>query len=229
MKAMILAAGRGERMRPLTDATPKPLLQAGGKPLIAWTLAALARSGVREVVINVAHLGAAIERALGDGAQWDLRIRYSREPEGALETGGGIAHALPLLGARPFLLVNGDIHTDYPFASLLTRGLPPEGTLAHLVLIDNPPHHPAGDFGLAAGRVSEDAPVRHTYSGIGVYDPELFAGVARGARCQLAALLKPEITRGRVSGEHYRGRWFDIGTPERLSALDRSLRTESHS
>jgi MurNAc alpha-1-phosphate uridylyltransferase len=229
MKAMILAAGRGERMRPLTDAMPKPLLQAGGKPLIAWTLAALARSGVREVVINLAHLGGRIERALGDGARWDLRIRYSHEPEGALETGGGIANALPLLGAGPFLLVNGDIYTDYPFASLLGRDPASEGTLAHLVLIDNPTHHPAGDFGLVAGRATAEAPVRYTYSGIGVYDPALFAGVARGARCQLAALLKPALARGCVSGEHYRGRWFDIGTPERLTALDRWLRTESSS
>jgi len=227
MKAMILAAGRGERMRPLTDTTPKPLLEAGGKPLIAWTLHALVRCGVSEVVVNLAHLGGEIERALGDGAQWGVRIRYSREPQGALETAGGIAHALPLLGAAPFLLVNGDIHTDYPFASLVGGNVPAKGTLAHLVLIDNPPHHPAGDFGLAEGRLTADASVRYTYSGIGVYDPALFAGVPRGTRCQLAPLLAPEIARGRVSGEHYRGRWFDIGTPERLAALDRSLRIES--
>ena len=228
MKAMILAAGRGERMRPLTDTTPKPLLEAGGKPLIAWTLHALAGSGVAEVVINLAHLGEKIERALGDGAQWGVRIRYTHEPEGALETAGGIANALPLLGSAPFLLVNGDIYTDYPFASLVARKLPP-GTLAHLVLIDNPPHHPAGDFGLMEDRVSAEASLRYTYSGIGVYDPGLFAEVPRGARCQLAPLLTPQIACGRVSGEHYRGQWFDIGTPERLSALDRSLRIESSS
>ena len=229
MKAMILAAGRGERMRPLTDTTPKPLLEAGGRPLIVWTLRALARCGVSDIVINLAHLGERIERALGDGEQWGVRIRYTHEPVGALETGGGIANALPLLGPQPFLLVNGDIYTDYPFASLVTRELPPSGTLAHLVLIDNPPHHPAGDFGLVAGRVTADASVRYTYSGIGVYDPRLFAGVARGERCQLAALVKPQLAHGRVSGEHFRGQWFDIGTPERLSALDRSLRIESSS
>jgi MurNAc alpha-1-phosphate uridylyltransferase len=229
MKAMILAAGRGERMRPLTDTTPKPLLEAGGRPLIAWTLDALARCGVSEVVVNHAHLGERIERALGEGAAWGVRIRYSREPEGALETAGGIAHALPLLGPAPFLLVNGDVYTDYPFASLLARDLRSEGALAHLVLIDNPPHHPAGDFGLVDGRVTAEAGVRYTYAGIGVYDPQLFAGIARGARCQLAPLLKIELARGRVSGEHYRGQWFDIGTPERLAALDRALRIESSS
>jgi N-acetyl-alpha-D-muramate 1-phosphate uridylyltransferase len=228
MKAMILAAGRGERMRPLTDTTPKPLLEAGGKPLIAWTLHALAGCGVSEVVINLAHLGEKIERALGDGAQWGVRIRYTHEPEGALETAGGIANALPLLGSAPFLLVNGDIYTDYPFASLVARNLPP-GTLAHLVLIDNPPHHPAGDFGLVEDRLSTEVSLRYTYSGIGVYDPGLFAGVARGQRCQLAPLLTPQIACGQVSGEHYRGQWFDIGTPERLSTLDRSLRIESSS
>jgi N-acetyl-alpha-D-muramate 1-phosphate uridylyltransferase len=229
MKAMILAAGRGERMRPLTDATPKPLLQAGGKPLIAWTLSALARDGVSEVVVNLAHLAERIERALGDGGEWGIDIRYSHEPQGALETAGGIANALPLLGGAPFLVVNGDIHTDYPFASLISRKLPPAGMLAHLVLIDNPPHHSAGDFGLVENRVSTEAALRYTYSGIGVYDPELFAGVPRGARCQLAPLLAREIARGRISGEHYRGQWSDIGTPERLSALDRLLRIESSS
>ena len=229
MKAMILAAGRGERMRPLTDATPKPLLEVGGKPLIVWTLRALARSGVTEVVINLAHLGEKIEQALGDGSKWDVRIRYSHEPPGALETAGGIAQALPLLGSAPFLLVNGDVYTDYPFGSLTARRVLSDGTLAHLVLIDNPPHHPAGDFGLVDGQLTLDANTRCTYSGIGVYDPALFAGIARGARCQLAPLLKTEIPRGHVSGEHYRGRWIDIGTPERLAALDRSLRVESSS
>jgi len=224
MKAMILAAGRGERMRPLTDSTPKPLLHAGGRPLIAWTLESLARSGVKEVVINVAHLAQQIEHALGDGARWDLRIHYSPEPEGALETAGGIANALPLLGSAPFLVVNGDIFTDYPFGTLLTRGLPRGGTVAHLVLIDNPTHHPRGDFGLTDGQVRADGSVRYTFSGIGVYDPALFSEVPAGARHQLASLLKPQLERGRVSGEHYRGRWVDVGTPERLAALDRSLR-----
>jgi N-acetyl-alpha-D-muramate 1-phosphate uridylyltransferase len=227
MKAMILAAGRGERMRPLTDSTPKPLLEAGGRPLIAWTLEALARCGVKEVVINVAHLAHEIERRVGDGARWDLTIHYSREPQGALETAGGIAHALPLLGSAPFLVVNGDIFTDFPFKTLLTGEWPNHGSLAHLVLIDNPEHHPAGDFGLSDGKVSADGVVRYTYSGIGVYDPALFSEVPRGARYQLAAVLKPLLAKGRVSGEHYRGRWVDVGTPERLAALDRFLRENS--
>lgn len=225
MKAMILAAGRGERMRPLTDATPKPLLEAGGKPLIEWTLEALARCGVREIVINLAHLGAQIERALGDGRRWDLRIRYSHEPEGALETAGGIAQALPLLGTAPFLLVNGDVYTDYPFADLTPENFAARGALGHLVLIDNPAHHPRGDFGLSAGRVTDGGDIRYTYSGIGVYDPSLFAGIRPGERCQLASLIRPQLALGRISGEHYRGRWFDIGTPERLAALDRALRS----
>ncbi|MGZ8154311.1 MAG: N-acetylmuramate alpha-1-phosphate uridylyltransferase MurU [Burkholderiales bacterium] len=225
MKAMILAAGRGERMRPLTDATPKPLLTAGGRPLIEWTLEALASCGVTAMVINLAHLGDKIEDALGDGRRWGLRIDYSREPEGALETAGGIAQALPLLGDAPFLLVNGDVYTDYPFAKLLNGAVPGPGALAHLVLIDNPAHHRAGDFGLADGRVTADGGTRYTYSGIGVYDPALFAGVARGTRCQLASLIRPQLASGRITGEHYRGRWFDIGTPERLAALDRALRS----
>jgi MurNAc alpha-1-phosphate uridylyltransferase len=224
MKAMILAAGRGERMRPLTDSTPKPLLEAGGKSLIAWTLESLAAAGVREVVINTAHLGHEIERAIGDGARWNVAIQYSREPEGALETAGGIANAVPLLGAAPFLVVNGDIFTDYPFSTLLTRTPRESGTLAHLVLIDNPAHHRGGDFGLTDGRVNSDTNERYTFSGIGVYDPELFSAVTRGTRAQLATVLKPQIALGRVSGEHYGGRWVDVGTPERLAALDRILR-----
>jgi MurNAc alpha-1-phosphate uridylyltransferase len=219
MKAMILAAGRGERMRPLTDATPKPLLVAGGKPLIAWTIEALARARVSDIVINVSHLGHRIEDALGDGRRWDVRISYSREAE-ALETAGGIANALALLGTAPFMVVNGDVHTDFDFATLAA---PDGGDLAHLVLIDNPAHHPGGDFALQAGRVANDGSSMLTFSGIGVYQPSLFSHIPAGSRCQLAAVLRPQIAEGRVTGEHYRGRWADVGTRERLEVLDRAL------
>ena len=223
MKAMILAAGRGERMKPLTNATPKPLLTAGGKPLIVWTIEALARAGFRELVINVSHLGDRIVSALGEGVRWNVRIRYSHESE-PLETAGGIATALPLLGAAPFLVVNADIHTDFDFAkarNVLTRG---DDALAHLVLIDNPPHHPQGDFALQAGRVANEGNPRYTFSGIGIYQPELFSGIASGTKRQLSAVLRPEIDAGRVTGEHYAGTWVDIGTPQRLTALNRTLR-----
>ena len=224
MKAMILAAGRGERMRPLTDRLPKALLEAGGRPLIAHLIERLARSDCTELVVNVSHHGALIEQELGDGSRLGVRIVYSREAE-PLETGGGIAYALPLLGDGPFLVVNSDIYCDFDFARLarpavaLARG----PGLAHLVLVDNPPHHPAGDFALAAGRVSGDGPARLTFSGIGVYAPALFAGIARGARRQLAALLAPAMARGLVGGEHHRGLWMDIGTPPRLEALESAL------
>jgi N-acetyl-alpha-D-muramate 1-phosphate uridylyltransferase len=223
MKAMILAAGRGERMRPLTDNTPKPLLEVAGKPLVVWTIEALARAGLRELVINVSHLGERIERELGDGRRWGVRIRYSREIE-ALETAGGIAQALPLLGAAPFVVVNGDIHTDFAFESLLDHT--PDGgeRLAHLVLIDNPPHHPAGDFALSGHHVANDGACRHTFSGIGVYHPRLFSDIVAGTKRGLATVLRPQIDAQRVTGEHYPGFWTDVGTPERLAALDRSLR-----
>ena len=219
MKAMILAAGRGERMRPLTDSTPKPLLQAGGKALLAHHLEALAAAGFREVVINLAHLGAQIETAIGDGSAFGLSIRYSREPDGALETGGGIFQALPLLGPAPFAVINGDVWTDYPLKDLPTE---PTG-LAHLVLIDNPPQHPRGDFALDGDRVVADGPDKLTFSGIGVYRPELFAGCRPGV-FPLAPLLRKAMATGQVSGEHYRGAWRDIGTPERLAHLDAELR-----
>ena len=217
-KAMILAAGRGNRMRPLTDDTPKPLLQAGGKPLIHYHLEALAKGGVRELVINHAHLGGMLETALGNGLRWGLSIRYSPEPAGALETGGGIFHALPMLGAGPFMVINGDIWTDYDFS----RALCPEGMLAHLVLVDNPSHNPAGEFLLRQGRLCEREGPRLTFSGIGLYRAELFAGCAEAA-FPLAPLLRRAIASGRVSAEHYRGRWVDVGTPERLGELDRLL------
>ena len=222
MRAMILAAGRGERMRPLTDATPKPLLKVGGKPLIGRLLEALAGAHVSDIVINVSHLGARIEEALGDGRLWDVRISYSREAE-PLETAGGIAKALPLLGAEPFIVVNGDILTDYDFGKLPDARAP--GALAHLVLIENPPHHPRGDFALEGSNVLNSGTAQLTFSGIGYYDPSLFTHIVPGTKCQLAAVLRPQIESGRVSGEHFRGRWHDVGTPERLAELDRALQS----
>lgn len=221
MRAMILAAGRGERMRPLTDKTPKPLLQVGGKRLIEYHLEALAAAGFVEVVINHAHLGEQIEQVLGSGERYGLRIHYS--PEGtALETGGGIFHALPLLGDAPFLVVNGDVWCDYPFARL--KGI--ATSMAHLVMVPNPPQHPHGDFFLHHGKVSEAAGgERLTFSGIGLYHPSLFDG-CEGGGFPLAPLLRRAMAAGRVSGERFDGSWFDIGTPERLQQLDRMLRDE---
>jgi MurNAc alpha-1-phosphate uridylyltransferase len=215
MKAMILAAGRGERMRPLTDVTPKPLLEAGGKRLIEYHLEALRAGGFTDVVINTAHLGEQLIEALGDGQRYGLRLRYSPEPEGALETGGGIHRALPLLGDAPFLVVNGDVWCDYPLAP---RALA-DDDLAHLVLVDNPAHHEHGDFHLAGGRVDQAGEPRLTFSGIGYYRPELFADCTPG-RFPLAPLLREAMDAGRVSGEHHGGHWSDVGTPERLAALD---------
>jgi MurNAc alpha-1-phosphate uridylyltransferase len=222
MKAMILAAGRGERMRPLTDLTPKPLLPVAGKPLIVWHLERLARAGFREIVINHAHLGDQIETLLGDGAAWGLRIEYSAEPAGALETAGGIANALPLLGSAPFLVVNGDIFCDWDFAR--ARSALPDDALAHLVLVPNPPQHPAGDFTLADATVGRGAADRLTFSGIGVYRPALFAGIEPGRPAKLAPLLVDAIAAGRIRGERHAGRWEDVGTPERLAALDAEIR-----
>jgi N-acetyl-alpha-D-muramate 1-phosphate uridylyltransferase len=221
MKVMILAAGRGERLRPLTDTTPKSLLAVGGKPLIVWHLEKLARSGFTEAVINHAHLGVMIESGLGDGSNFGLAIRYSPERE-ALETAGGIALALPLLGPDPFLVINADVYTDYDFSTL--RGLRLADKLAHLVLVDNPAQHPRGDFALGAGRVRESGIPMLTFSGIGVYAPRLFGGIPSRAKVPLAPLLRKAMAADRVSGEHYRGRWHDIGTAERLQALDAQLR-----
>lgn len=217
MKAMILAAGRGERMRPLTDRVPKPLLRAGDRALIEHTIAALVHGGFRDLVVNHAWQGGAIERALGDGARYGARIAYSPEPAGALETGGGIRRALPLLG-ETFLVVNGDIWTDYPYARLAA---PPAG-LAHLVLVDNPPHHPQGDFALDGSVPRLHGEARLTFAGIGVYRAALFAARAPG-RFALAPLLRAAIERDRASAEHYRGRWLDVGTPERLEELQALL------
>lgn len=224
MRAMILAAGRGERMRPLTDETPKPLLVAGGKPLIAWHIEALVRAGIRDIVINHAHLGRMIETALGDGARFGASIRYSPEGE-ALETAGGIANALPLLGDEPFAVINGDIACDFDYARLprAARALREQDALAHLVLVPNPPHHPQGDFALCDGKVAERGSPMFTFSGIGLYAPMLFAGIVRGAKAQLAPLLRAAMRDGAVSGELHAGRWMDVGTPERLAELDRLL------
>ncbi|MDR2878117.1 MAG: nucleotidyltransferase family protein [Chromatiales bacterium] len=213
MPAMILAAGRGERLRPLTDTTPKPLIEAGGRSLIEHHLSALANYGFTRIVINHAYLGAQIEARLGDGTQYGVHVIYSREGTHALETGGGIHRALPLLGEEVFVIVNADIWTDFPFATLT----PPRG-LAHLVLAPNPPHHPRGDFALKDGIVSNEGAELYTYTGIAVLRAELFASCTPGA-FPLAPLLRTAITRGEVSGELYRGAWRDIGTPESLRAL----------
>ena len=225
MKAMILAAGRGERMRPLTDTTPKPLLTVGDKYLILWVILKLKQAGVTDLVVNVSHLAAQIERALGDGAQHGVRITYSREQE-ALETAGGIAWALPLLDDQPFLVVNSDVYSDYDFAGLVKKAQTlTANQAAHLVLADNPEHHPQGDFALRDGVVTTEG-ARLTFSGIGAYHPALFASIARGEKMRLAAQLAQPIADGRVSGEHFRGEWNDVGTPQRLAELDARLRGE---
>lgn len=231
MRAMILAAGRGERMRPLTDHTPKPLLPAGGKPLIVWHIERLVRAGITELVINHAHLGDQIERELGDGGRFGAAIRYSDEGT-ALETAGGIAFALHMLGDEPFAVVNGDIYCDYDFARLpaLAAQMRRNHDNAHLVLVDNPQHHPRGDFCLHGQRITPvpaipvPASSILTFSGIGLYRPELFDGIPRGAKAALAPLLREQIALGKVSGEHHRGVWIDVGTPQRLQELDQQLR-----
>jgi len=221
MKAMILAAGRGERMRPLTDSTPKPLLKAGGKALIEYHLENIRQAGIREVVINHAWLGEQIETFLGDGSRYGLQIEYSREGE-ALETAGGIQKALPLLGETPFIAINGDIWTDFSLSKLPSE---PVG-LAHLVLVNNPAHHPAGDFQLQDGRLLAQGAYCLTFSGIGLYQPALFAGLQPG-KSPLAPLLREAMDRGEISGEHHAGQWFDIGTPQRLDELDEMLSAQA--
>jgi MurNAc alpha-1-phosphate uridylyltransferase len=216
MKAMLLAAGRGERMRPLTNRMPKPLVEAAGKPLIAWHLERLAAAGFREAVINVAHLGEQLVERIGDGRAFGLTIAWSREAE-PLETAGGLAWARGLLGEEPFLLVNADIYCEVDFARLRERAL--GAMLAHLVLVPNPPHRPNGDFSLAAERVGNDAAPRYTYSGIALIDPALYAAVRAGDKAPLAPYLKAAAAQGRLSGEIYQGLWRDIGTAERLDEL----------
>jgi len=243
---MLLAAGRGERMRPLTDHKPKPLLEAGGKPLIVWHIEKLVRAGITELVINYAHLGAQIEAALGDGRRFGARIQYSPEAH-ALETAGGIANALPLLGDEPFAVINSDIYCDYDFALLpeCAAALQASGDMAHLVLVDNPPHHPAGDFGLSKSRIVPSTSLALliikgescsspdngrlggvellTFSGIGIYQPSLFRHIPSGGRAPLAPLLREQIALSKISGEHYRGLWIDVGTPQRLAELDSQI------
>jgi MurNAc alpha-1-phosphate uridylyltransferase len=218
MNVMILAAGRGERMRPLTDTMPKPLLKAAGRALIEYQIDALAQAGFTELVINHSYMGHVVEAALGDGSNYGLHIRYSAETVEPLETGGGIYRALPLLG-QCFVVVNGDVWTDFPFARLR-----PPTELAHIVLVDNPPHHPQGDFGLDGHRVTEQGEPRLTFAGIGVYRAALFSGCAPG-KFPLAPLLRRAIEEDAVSGERYQGRWMDVGTPGRLRELDSLLST----
>lgn len=213
-RAMILAAGRGERMRPLTDQLPKPLLTVRGKPLIVYHLEKLSRLGVVEVVINLAWLGERIRTALGDGARWQLRIHYSDEGGEALETGGGIFNALPWLGSEPFLLVNGDVFTEFDFGRLR---IAPEA-LGQLVVVPNPPHHPQGDFALDEAGMLHRNGWRWTYSGIGLYRAELFQG-CRAGKFALLPLLERAIAAGRLGGQLYQGLWSDVGTAERLAAL----------
>jgi MurNAc alpha-1-phosphate uridylyltransferase len=228
MKAMILAAGLGERMRPLTDHTPKPLLRAGGKPLIQWQVERLCLADFTELVINRAHLGQQIEAQLGDGAPLGVHIAWSDEGT-PLETAGGIAKALPLLGDAPFLVTNGDVYTEYDYARLravLADMADNPERVAHLVLVDNPPHHPGGDFVLDGGKVGPPpthAAGRLTFSGIGCYRPELFAGITPGGKAKLAPLLVAAMNAGRVTGEYFGGRWEDVGTPARLQTLDQEL------
>ncbi|MCP1727387.1 MurNAc alpha-1-phosphate uridylyltransferase [Natronospira proteinivora] len=217
-RAMVLAAGRGQRMRPLTDQCPKPLLSVAGRPLIEHQIERLAYFGWREIVINLGWLGDQIRTALGDGSRLGVTIRYSEEGWPALETGGGIQRALPLLGSEPFMVVNGDVFCDAPLDGI---ALAP-GDLATLLLVDNPSHNPDGDFGLRAGRVSEQGGQRLTFSGVGVYDPRLFADAPGGA-WPLAPRLREAARAGRVGGVHHAGLWLDVGTPERLSELEHRL------
>ncbi|MFC5740381.1 N-acetylmuramate alpha-1-phosphate uridylyltransferase MurU [Dyella tabacisoli] len=230
--ALIFAAGLGERMRPLTDRIPKPLLEVGGQPLIAWHLEKLAAIGVNYVVINTSHLAEQFPETLGDGSRWGLRIRYAYEGATSLETGGGMLNALPLLGPEPFIAVNGDIWTDADFAALPAE---PQG-LAHLCMVDNPAHHPQGDFALDAhGVLHEDGDAKLTFSGLGVYRRDILTpwreviGDAPGAtdkppRFRLAPLLRAAISRGQVHGTRHSGAWIDVGTAERLTQLDAQLR-----
>jgi MurNAc alpha-1-phosphate uridylyltransferase len=224
-RALILAAGRGERLRPLTDTLPKPLLAAGGRPLVQWQVERLVHAGFADLVVNHAHLGALIEAALGDGRRFGARIRYSPESP-ALETAGGIVKALPMLGEEPFVVVSGDIHTDFDYARLeapmASIERDPASHIGHLVLVDNPPWHPGGDMGLAEGRITRGGP-RLTYGNIAVFHPLMFRDVAPGTSLKLFPWTYRFVDEGRVSGEHYRGPWDNVGTAAQLAALDRRL------
>ena len=223
---MILAAGRGGRMRPLTDTTPKPLLEAGGKPLIVWQIEALARAGFRDIVINAAWQGDVLVAALGDGQRYGVRIRWSRESE-PLEPAGGIATAMPLLPEGPVLVVAGDVFTRFDYATLRSRAdtmaLDDAAPRVHLVMVPNPPYHPGGDFALEGERIHWDGPSRLTFGSIAVYDTALFRELPRGAKIKLLPLLHDWIHRGLVSGELYEGPWANVGTPDELTRLDAML------
>jgi N-acetyl-alpha-D-muramate 1-phosphate uridylyltransferase len=225
MRALILAAGRGERMRPLTDAVPKALLEVGGRALIGWQVERLARAGFTDLVVNHAHLGAMIEDALGDGSRFGARIRYSPESP-ALETAGGIARALDLLAGEPFVAVSSDIHTDFDYASLRAPlgaiARDPASRAVHLVLVDNPPWYPRGDMGLTDGRITREGP-KLTYGNIAVFHPAIFRDIAPGTRLKLFPWVYDFVDAGRVTGEHYRGPWDNVGTPAQLAALDMRL------
>jgi len=229
-KAMIFAAGRGERMRPLTDTRPKPLLEAGGKPLVVWQIERLARAGFQTIVINHAWLGEQIEAALGDGSRWNLELRYSPERE-ALETAGGIVQALPLLendgASEVFVAVSGDVYADFDYSALSARAealkaLPEPGM--HLVMVPNPPFHPEGDFALNGEVLSLDAGPRFTFGNIGLYDTRMFRDLPRGTRRALRPYYRETIVRGLATGELYEGLWENVGTPAQLEQLDRRLR-----
>jgi len=221
MRAMILAAGRGERLRPLTDELPKPLLEIKGKPLIEFHLEALAGAGFREIVINLGHLGDSLPLALGNGSRWGLNIHWSDEQPEALETGGGIFKALPQLGSAPFLVINGDVWTDFPFARL--RAV--KCDWAHLVMVPNPAHNQAGDFALTGARMSKEGERKLTFSGIGVYNPRLFDGCKPG-KFSVVPLLRSAMDQHLVTGEEFQGEWSDIGTPERLESIRRLLQAD---
>lgn len=226
MKAIILAAGRGERMRPLSDTVPKPLLQVGGKPLIVWQIERLVKAGFNEIVINHAHLGKMIEETLGNGKQFDCEIQYSAEKE-ALETAGGIANALSLLGDRPFPVVSGDIYTDFDYALLHPRieaiQKAPEKAIAHFVLTDNPPCNLSGDMGLKNGLVTLDPP-KLNYGNIGVFHSQLFKDIPKASKAKLFPPMFEWVKKGKITGEHFQGEWFNVGTPEHLRALDQLLK-----
>jgi MurNAc alpha-1-phosphate uridylyltransferase len=227
MQALLLAAGRGERMRPLTDTVAKPLLEAGGRRLIEWQIEALVRAGIRDIVINTAHLAAQIEDALGDGRRYGADIVYSREgerAEDALETLGGIVRALPRLGADPFLVASSDIVTAFDYATLRAAAEPiARGRFdAHLVLVENPPYHPQGDMGLADGRATRGG-TQYTYANIGIMAPRLFAGL-QPVRARLFPWLFDAVERGRVSAQLWHGRWWNVGTAQELAAVDRICR-----
>ncbi len=229
LTAMVLAAGRGERMRPLTDSKPKPLLEVGGKTLIERHIAKLAAAGFKRVVVNHAHFGNQIEAALGNGTRWDIEIYFSAEIE-ALETAGGIANALELIAVDTFAVVNSDVYSDYNYGELKTatsRLARDPNLIAHLVLVSNPAHHPDGDFTLDGDKVVTGPAEKLTFNGLGAYRREMFASITPGEKLSLAPLLHDQIRAGRVSGEHYQGRWADIGTPERLASLNDLLEREA--